>query len=354
MTVSIPDRYRPTGQKLPGGMGEVAVFNDRNLDRDVAIKILKDITDLTRVFDEIVALQQIRSMHVVEIYDVIYGSDNGEIAIVEEYLPGNDLFGIRAFSGTEDYLRTLYQIASGIADIHKYGVIHRDIKPNNIKFGQNGIIKIFDFGLSRFMGSSAETIGFKGTVGFAAPELYDAGRVRFTTSVDTYAFAALAWHLSQKSFPDSFGKIPPKMPAELDFRTMKVRVPDEIAELLTQAVDEESEMRPLMSDIRDALGRHLLSGRHRALMVADDSVYEFRKVGQTVDLEIKSAGKIAIRYDGLRFETVSVRGDVTVNDAAIKKGYVFEGSNLITIGGKKKESQRTYITFDVSHPEVVL
>lgn len=354
MAVQIPDRYQPKGKNLPGGMGEVAVFKDTNLDRDVAIKILKDVTDITRVFDEIVALQQIRSMHVVEIYDVIYGSDTGEIAIVEEYLPGKDLFGIRKFANATEYLKTLYQIARGIADIHKYGVIHRDIKPNNIKFGENNIIKIFDFGLSRFVGSSAETMGFKGTVGFAAPELYDSGKVQFTTAVDVYAFGALAWHLSEQRFPDSFGKVMPKMPAELDFMTMKMKIPEEIALLLKQSVDEEPEMRPLMSEFRDALGRHLLAGKHRALMVSDDSVYEFAKVGQTIDLEIKRAGQIAIKYDGLRFKAVAVKGDVTVNDVAVENGHVFEGSSLITIGGKKKEQKRTYITFDVSHPEVLL
>lgn len=354
MAVQIPDRYQPTGKKLPGGMGEVAVFKDTNLDRDVAIKILKDVTDITRVFDEIVALQQIRSIHVVEIYDVLYGSETGEIAIVEEYLPGTDLFGIRKFANATEYLKTLYQIARGIADIHKYGVIHRDIKPNNIKFGENEIIKIFDFGLSRFVGSSAETTGFKGTVGFAAPELYDAGKVSFTTAVDTFSFGALAWHLSEKSFPDSFGKIMPKMPAELNFMAMKMKIPEELGELLTRSVEEKPEARPMMADIRDALGRHLLTGKHRALMVSDDSVYEFAKVGQTIDLEIKRTGKIAIKYDGLRFKAVAVKGDVTVNDIAIENGHVFEGSSLITIGGKQKEQKRTYITFDVSHPEVVL
>jgi serine/threonine-protein kinase len=78
----------------------------------------------------------------------------------------------------------LYQVATGLSDLHAQGIIHRDIKPDNIKIDESGLVKIFDFGLARFSGVNNETQGFAGTFGYAAPELLTDETNDFTEAID--------------------------------------------------------------------------------------------------------------------------------------------------------------------------
>ena len=203
---NLPDRYVLTGDSASGGFGKVVFCHDTHLDRPVAIKSIKDVSEKHRIIDELNALMQLRSKHVVQVFDRVIGNDEA-ISIIEEFVDGDDLDVLLNKSKPKDYLKTLWQIASGIADIHSVGVIHRDIKHNNMKIDKEGIVKIFDFGLSRNTGKNAETIGFKGTFGYAAPELFKSGHVEFTQAVDTYAFGVIAIYLSGLTLPT--GENPP-------------------------------------------------------------------------------------------------------------------------------------------------
>lgn len=69
-------------------------------------------------------------------------------------------------------LKKLWQIACGLSDIHSAKIIHRDIKPNNIRVDENKIVKILDFGLARSSGTEAFTHSVIGTLGYMAPELW--------------------------------------------------------------------------------------------------------------------------------------------------------------------------------------
>ena len=122
--------------------------------------------------DELAALLKMRSKHVVQIYDLCKFPDKC-IGIIQEFIDGKDL--LESFApptSIDSYYRQLWQIASGISDIHAVGVIHRDIKPNNMKVDPEGVIKIFDFGLARDAGPAAATVGFVGTPGLEmAPQI---------------------------------------------------------------------------------------------------------------------------------------------------------------------------------------
>ncbi len=355
MTLKIPDRYKPTGKKFAGGMGEVLICDDQNLDRKVAIKMVLDVSDVKRLLDEIAALQEIRSKHVVEIYDLVYGTRADEIAIVEAYLPGIDLFSTAVFTQLNSYLKALYQIASGIDDIHAHGRIHRDIKPNNMKFDEENLLKIFDFGLSRLFGTKATTMGFRGTLGFAAPELFKPGKVVFTEAVDTYAFGATAWYLATHKFPRDFVAIPPKLPVlGMKFGSLSVALPSDLADLLDFCLDRDPANRPKMSDLRSLISKHLLTGAHRALVVSAGRPYDFHGPGQKVSIAAKGLGKLTIEYDGLNFKATEVEGEVFVNYAPINAEHIFLGSCVIALGRPELGARRIYVTFDVSHPEVVL
>ncbi len=146
-----PKRYTPIGSPASGGFSHVFKCRDNHLERDVAIKFIQDEIEKRRLLDELRALLQMRSKHVVRVYDIVAGEDD-TIGIVEEYVEGEDLLcSDFPLQSPENYLKTLWQIATGIADIHTAGVIHRDIKPNNMKLDNEGIVDL-RFRLARYEG----------------------------------------------------------------------------------------------------------------------------------------------------------------------------------------------------------
>ncbi len=359
MSINFSSRYVPTGEKLSGGLGDVIICQDQNLDRRVAIKFIQNIHNQRRLLDEIAALQKIRSKHVVQILDIIIeNNEERRIGIVQEYLPGEDLLSVsqKKFS-TDTYLKAIFQISSGISDIHAQGLIHRDIKPNNMKLDREGIIKIFDFGLARLVGINDATFGFRGTPGFAAPELYRGGPVFFTKAIDTYAFGATAYFLAEEKLPQELLDTPPKRTASTpSFTSLSVNIPKEIAEILDSTLSENIEERPMMADIRDTIARYLLLDKHRSLLVSvsEGRTYILDKERRTANINIVGIGSIEIKYDGLIFFIESVSGEIFVNNSPVNEGQRFPNSCVITIGNPERGRSRGYVTFDMSHPEVVL
>lgn len=356
MSNGIPLRYVPTGKVLTGGMGKVLICQDKTLEREVAIKFIQDVRDQRRLFDEIAALQKIRSKHVVQIFDVFLSEVDRRIGIVQEYVCGNDL--VSSVEGVaislSEYLKVLYQMASGISDIHAQGLIHRDVKPNNMKFDQSSIIKIFDFGLARFSGRNDSTLGFAGTLGFAAPELYRSGLVPFTNAVDTYAFGITAWYLSGVAVPDPLRRRPPDLTTVSSFSSLPLQIPQPIVNILDRTLIKDSDNRPSMSDITNLLGKHLLRGKHRALLVYGKETYTLSRARRLVKLDVQDYGSLHVRYDGLDFLIEFVNGAVFVNNQAAQRGQVLPKDCVITLGDPSRGSNRIFITFDISNPEIVL
>jgi serine/threonine-protein kinase len=353
MIANLPARYVPDGRQAAGGFGSVFFCDDTHLERKVAIKVIKDNRDRRRISDEIQALLQMRSKHVVQVYDVVV-TDSGQLGIVQEFVEGEDLFEAESPRRcASDYMKTLWQIATGISDIHTAGVIHRDIKPNNIKVSAEGIIKIFDFGLAREEGPAAKTVGFVGTRGFAAPEQLLGGA--FTKAVDTYAFGVTALYIALQSLPASLLAMPPVAPATNPFLALPFSLAPSVAGLLNRCLSANPNERPLMSVIRDTLGRHLLFNRHQALAVYDGQASFLNSNEPLVSLQFPTVGSIDIQYDGLTFRVINVDGEVFINNRAAATGEEIPGSCVVSLGSSaRRASQRVFITFDVSYPEVVL
>lgn len=351
----IPTRYRRSGGSARGGFGDVVFCEDIHLSRRVAIKFLQDPTDIRRILDELRALLLMRSKHVVQVYDII-PSDDDLIGIVEEFIDGDDLWdNVFPRSSPENYLKTMWQIACGIADIHAAGVIHRDIKPNNMKLDAEGIVKIFDFGLARDDGPKAVTKGFIGTRGFAAPELYDGGTVAFTKAIDTYAFGATGIFLATGKLPTSLRAQPPTPVPPGTFAALPVALPPELASLFELCLHAIATSRPSMATVRDEIARHLLRDKHQALAVFNGRASYLNSGHRTARLELPSVGRIEIQYDGLRFRVSVASGEVFVNNSPVNAGMELPGSCVVALGmAQRKPSERAFITFDVSNPEVVL
>lgn len=339
---------------MSGGMGSVILCVDMILERPVAIKFISNAALKRRMEDEVAALLKLRSKHVVQVYDVVRPAAD-EIGIVQEFIDGRDLFESHAPPASLDsYYKQIWQIASGIADIHELGVIHRDIKPNNMKTDPEGVIKIFDFGLARDDGPSAKTKGFVGTRGFAAPELY-ARPFEFTNAVDTYAFGATALFLASGGLPAELLEQPPNPNLADYFHPLALGIAAEIASLLGACLAEDPADRPAMKDVRDALSRHILFDKHRALVVYQSRASTLSAANRSVNLAFGTIGALSIRYDGLAFIVDSVSGEVAINNKAVAAGSIVPGACVVAFGAShRRANERRFITFDISHPEIVL
>lgn len=339
---------------MSGGMGSVILCDDTILERPIAIKFISSAAHKRRMDDEVAALLKLRSKHVVQVYDVVRPADD-EIGIVQEFIDGRDLFESYAPPASLDaYYKQIWQIASGIADIHELGVIHRDIKPNNMKTDPEGVIKIFDFGLARDEGPSAKTMCFVGTQGFAAPELYK-HPFGFTNAVDIYAFGATSLYLATGNLPQELLDQPPTPDPVGYFHALPLGIAAEIADLLNACLATNPLTRPTMKDVKDALARHILFDKHRALVVHQSRASVLSAANRSVNLAYGTIGSLSIRYDGLAFLVDRVNGEVAINNQAVAAGSVLPGACVVALGAAhRRANERRFITFDISHPEIVL
>jgi predicted Ser/Thr protein kinase len=198
----LPDRYaepRPIGH---GGMGEIYLARDRELGRQVAIKLLDERfagdEGLRRRFqrEALTAARLSGQAHVVTIFDV--GEWRGRPFIVMEYLPGGTLAD-RARKRPVDggqALAWLAQAAAALDAAHAEGIVHRDVKPPNLLFDARGDLQVVDFGIARAVD---DTIGMTaagtilGTAGYLSPE--QARGEPATPASDRYALAVVAYEL---------------------------------------------------------------------------------------------------------------------------------------------------------------
>ncbi len=179
------DRYELLEQIGSGGMAIVFRGKDRTLERYVTVKILREefIGDeefITRFRSEALAAARLSHPNIVRVYDV--GQEGNVYFIVMEYVHGDTLkqaIKEKAPFDTKSTINVSMQIASGIAQAHKNHIIHRDIKPQNILVGTDGIIKVTDFGIARAANGATMTTSTTamGSVHYFSPEQARGGYV---------------------------------------------------------------------------------------------------------------------------------------------------------------------------------
>jgi eukaryotic-like serine/threonine-protein kinase len=347
-------RYTPLDESASGGFSDVYFYNDSILERKVAIKYVKDKLESHRLRDEIDALMKLRSKHVVQIYDIV-PSDSDGLGIVMEFIEGSDLFNIPShLNNPHDILKILWQIASGIADIHEAGVIHRDIKPNNMKVDAESIVKIFDFGLARSEGEKAKTIGFKGTFGFAAPEQFCWPEATFTSAVDIYAFGAIALFLATGALSQELTMCPPQQLPEGAFNGTLFKDYSRLIPTLEACFDHNPEHRPTMLKLKNEIAKYLLMDMHQALTVFDGNTHILNSSSKKATMSYNPIASCSLQYDGLDFKITDVQGEIFINNIFINEPTVIEGACVIALGDQSRKSNRKFVTFDVSNPEVTL
>jgi Protein kinase domain len=184
-----------------GGMGTVYKAYDSKIREVVALKLLKpeiasDPEVIERFRNEIKLARQVAHRHVCRMYDL--GEEWLSIYIAMEYVPGEDLKSFIRRSGHLNEAKAVglaKQIAEGLAEAHRLGVVHRDLKPQNVMIDKDGNAKIMDFGIAR----SLHTRGVTGTgviIGtpeYMAPEQAEGRDIDHR--VDIYALGAILFEM---------------------------------------------------------------------------------------------------------------------------------------------------------------
>jgi len=138
-----------------GGMGAVYKARDREVDRLVALKVIRpelagDPDVLPRFKQELILARQVTHKNVIRIFDL--GEAEGAKFISMEYIDGRDLKNIRAERGKlqpEEAAEIIEQVCRALDAAHAEGVIHRDLKPQNIMVDKHGRVVVMDFGIAR-------------------------------------------------------------------------------------------------------------------------------------------------------------------------------------------------------------
>ena len=183
-----------------GGMGAVYSARDEVLDRNVAIKVLKEhsgeeVGKKLRLEAQIAA----RLLHenVVRIYD--FGQADGMYFLIMEQVDGTSLSKRWRRLELAERLRILAQVADALDYAHHQGVIHRDIKPGNVLLNTDDVPKLSDFGLSMLVDQGDSTSLVRGTPHYMSPEQIRAGRLDFRT--DLYSLGVMVYESATGSVP---------------------------------------------------------------------------------------------------------------------------------------------------------
>jgi len=171
-------RYLVIDDLGKGGMGHVYRVLDTKIDEEVALKFINpeiaaDAKIIERFRNELKITRKITHRHVCRMYDL--SEDGKSLFITMEYIPGEDLGSLIQRLGRlplEKAFPVAQQVCEGLAEVHRLGVVHRDLKPKNIMIDRDGNAKIMDFGLARTPhGVKLTEVGqVVGTPAFMSPE----------------------------------------------------------------------------------------------------------------------------------------------------------------------------------------
>jgi eukaryotic-like serine/threonine-protein kinase len=249
------DRYELTELVGTGGMSSVYKAHDTLLERNVALKILHDhYSDddefVERFKREARAVAQLSHPNIVTVID--RGEAGGRQFIVFEYIDGENLKERLVRSGrlpVEDTLELGLEIAHGLAYAHQYGLVHRDVKPQNVLLNGDGRAKVTDFGIARSLDVEhgvTQTGTVLGTSNYIAPEQASGQPVDAQT--DVYSLGVVLYELLAGDVPfpgENFVSVAMKHVNEPPPNLLDVRpdVPLRVAAAVDRALEKDATQR---------------------------------------------------------------------------------------------------------------
>lgn len=264
-----------------GGMGAVYLARQASLDRDVALKVLNhelasDPLFLERLEREARVMARLRHPNIVAVHDFQRSDDSA--AIVMEFIEGGSLrdwmrqhpYG----APVDEVLDVMRQIAAGLAAAHAAGVVHRDMKPENILRDHQGIARVTDFGLAMPMSGEPARLTLTGTtvgtVDYMAPEQLRGSEV--DARADIYALGVLLYemltgHTPRGSF-DPPAALRPELPAPLSEAVMKALRPQPAERFASVELFMQALLQPAARSGLKRLWPWLLLGTGAAAVIA--------------------------------------------------------------------------------------
>ncbi|HLU11542.1 MAG TPA: protein kinase [Oceanobacillus sp.] len=266
------NRYRLVAQQGSGGMAVIYKATDQALGRTVAVKILRpsltsDPAFLARFRNEARSVANLTHPNIVTVHDV--GSDGPTHYIVMEFIEGQDLKKIIKAEGAlpvERALNLAVQICAGIGFAHRAGLVHADVKPQNILVTRDDTVKVTDFGIAQALTDVQP--GEKQSVVWGSPHYFAPEQARGekpTPASDVYSIGILMFEMLTGRLPYSganqqelaLAHIRDRVPLVTEFNPT---VPDPIAQIVYKIMSKEPAARYRMAD---QLGHILSSYRER-------------------------------------------------------------------------------------------
>jgi eukaryotic-like serine/threonine-protein kinase len=260
----VAGRYRLAERLGGGGMGVVWRADDERLRRTVAVKqvILPPSLDDARLAEirrrtmrEGRIAAKLHHPQLITVYDVI--EDDGRPYLIMEYLPSTSLSKKLDEDGAlapAEAARIGVQCAGALAAAHAAGVVHRDVKPGNILVGDNGTVKITDFGVSRVVEdvTGTATGTFVGTPAYLAPEVAQGRDVTFSS--DVYSLGATLYQAVEGTSPVGKSDNPMRILHRIASGTVIPPVKaGPLAPILLRMLSTDPAERPTMPEAKAAL-----------------------------------------------------------------------------------------------------
>ncbi|MGO8959738.1 MAG: Stk1 family PASTA domain-containing Ser/Thr kinase [Streptosporangiaceae bacterium] len=248
-------RYLVDSQLARGGMATVYLSRDIRLDRTVAVKIAhpelaRDHDFVARFISEARAAARLSSPNVVAVFD--QGSTGDLHYIAMEYVPGptlRELLVARGQLNPREALDIIERVLAGLAVAHDAGIVHRDVKPENVLLGDGRLVKVADFGLARAAtgGSNTKTGLLIGTAAYLAPEQVS-GTVSDQRS-DVYAAGVMLFemltgaqpHTGETPLAVAYKHVNSVVPAP---STVNSELPAALDALVALATSRDPDLRP--------------------------------------------------------------------------------------------------------------
>jgi tetratricopeptide (TPR) repeat protein len=250
------DRYRIDGQLGEGGMGAVYKAYDRELDRVVALKLLRpglmtDPTAIQRFKQELLLASKVSHKNILRIHDL---ADIGGLKVISmAYVEGEDLNRLLKKQGRLPIDRTIQiarQLCAALEAAHAEGVVHRDLKPHNILLDQAGIPYITDFGLAKSVEAGAAGMTrageFLGTPRYMSPEQVENNPIDARS--DLYSLGLILYEMVTGDVPFTSDstltlmlqrvKQKPKNPKQVN-----PEVPDSLARIIMRCLEKNPDKR---------------------------------------------------------------------------------------------------------------
>ncbi len=289
----IPERYTLIEEVGQGGMAVVYRAQDETLKREVAIKVLHqhlagEPESRARLEREAQAVAKLRHDNILEIFDYS-GLDSATAYIVTEFIDGQTLkqfLNTRTLGFPEIAALISGEVCRALAHAHAAGVIHRDVKPENVMIRKDGLIKLMDFGIAQILDFQRMTVTGQllGSPAYMAPEIIEGKQVDLRT--DVFSVGIMLYLLATGALPFA-GKNPHEVLRRItdgkfaDPRTVKHGVDQVLARMIGRALARRPDDRyPEVALLADDLGAYLAeAGLHDAraelrLYFADPAAYE--------------------------------------------------------------------------------